>query len=224
MKRRPLVLISLALLVFALPVANSRTGFLIVLLSIFPLALLLVRDVPRLIPWSLAGFGMAAVGFFISPRTGRLLLNSFTRPGSDPNTQVRLERFDQVPDLMASDPFIGTGYLTHDPGIQIFDNAYNLAAVEVGIIGVALFVAFFMSVLGRSWAAYRLARDDEKVLVVGGVIAAGALLIGGATFDAWTFDQFFPTALVVMGLAVGTSDSIFRRQRQAKPVPELVSA
>ena len=38
-----------------------------------------------------------------------------------------------------------------------------------------------------------------------------ALLAASGTFDAWTFDQFFPTCLMVIGLAIGRSDVIVER-------------
>jgi O-antigen ligase len=218
-KNRKWLILTTAILVIGLPVTNSRTGFVILVVAAIPFLILSSRNLVRMIPWSLAAALVFAAAFAVSPQTPRLLLNSFTNPGEDPNTQVRIERFARLPELISDRPYIGTGYLTHDPGIQIFDNAYNLALVETGFVGLALFVLFFLLILGRCWSAFRLASEREGALPFAGVAASIALIVGGATFDAWTFDQFFPTALIIMGLGTGRAAVIQRRA--GLPHPEM---
>jgi len=204
-----------AILVVSLPVANSRTPFVMLAIATLPLAILMVRELPRIIPWALALLLVLGVAFVISPQTPRLLLDSVTKSAQDQNTQIRIERFERIPELLAPRPIVGAGYLTHDPDIQIFDNAYNLGLIEFGILGLVFTVWWFLIVLVRSWTATRSAKAREKVLPVAGALAAIALLAGSLTFDAWTFDQFFPTCLIVMGLGVGRSDAILRRPHEA---------
>ncbi|MGI9641436.1 MAG: O-antigen ligase family protein [Acidimicrobiia bacterium] len=204
------------ILFFGLPLANSRTGFVIIVGLALPLLLLATPRLPTVIRWSIPVLFAMAIAFTVSPETPRLLLNSFTDPGSDPNTQIRLERLDRLPELTAERPFLGAGYLTHDPAIQIFDNGYNLALVELGILGLAAFLAFVMASLIRSWSGAVRAGPDEIILPIAGVIAALALLVGGTTFDAWTFDQFFPTCICLLGLGLGRSAVILRRGSEEK--------
>jgi O-antigen ligase len=116
---------------------------------------------------------------------------------------------------MEEHPFVGAGYLTHDPGIQYFDNAYGKALVELGVIGFALLILFFLSALVATWGATTKAGEYEIVLPAVGVVAALSLLAAGATFDAWTFDQFFPSALILLGVGLGRSAVIFHRERLA---------
>lgn len=199
------------ILFLGLPLANSRTGFVIIVALVLPLLLLAIPQLPSVIRWSIPVLFAMAIAFAVSPETPRLLLNSFTDPGSDPNTQIRVERFERLPELTAERPFLGAGYLTHDPAIQIFDNGYNLALVELGILGLAAFIAFVVTSLVRSWTGAIRAGPDEVILPIVGVIAALALLAGGTTFDAWTFDQFFPTCICLLGLGLGRSAVVLRR-------------
>ncbi len=209
--RRWWLLAALAGLILGLPATNSRTGFVILIVAVVPLLVLSLKHLARVIPLLGSAAILMLAAFAISPQTPRLLLNSFTRPDTDPNLDVRVERFDLLPQLVSERPLTGAGYLTHDPSIGIFDNAYNLALVETGIIGVGLFIAFFVMVLIRCWSAHGRALPGEEAVVFAGVAAALALLVGGATFDAWTFDQFFPTALILMGLGAGRARIIESR-------------
>jgi hypothetical protein len=160
------------------------------------------------------------VAFAISPQTPRILLDSVTRSSQDENTQIRIEQYDQIPELLAPRPILGAGYLTLDPDIQIFDNAYLTGLIEFGILGLVFTLWWFLLALVRCWAAARSAMAWEKVLPISGALAVTALLAGSATFDAWTFDQFLPTCLIVLGLGVGRSDVIGRRAR-GEPTPTV---
>ena len=218
-RSRKWLIVGAIVLVVSLPVPNSRTGFVMLAVAVVPLSILMVQKLPQLIVWSLAVVFVLGIAFALSPQTPRLLLDSVTRPEQDVNTQQRLERFERVPELLAPRPIVGAGYLTHDPEIQIFDNAYNLGIIEFGILGVVTTIWWFLIVLVRSWGATMWATQREKVLTIAGVAAVLSLLAASATFDAWTFDQYFPTCLVVLGLAVGRSDVVLRRTERWRDPP-----
>ena len=209
----------LACLALGLPAPNSRTGFVMLALALIPLVFLAIRHLPRVIPMMAAAVFLAGLAFALSPETPRLLLNSITQPDEDPNFEVRVERFQILPQLVSERPLVGAGYLTHDPEIQIWDNAYNLAMVETGVLGLALTILFFLMAIGRCWSAYTRARTYDKPLIFAGVAAGIALLTGGITFDAWTFDQFLPTSLILMGLGTGTARTVEARTPKTRPVP-----
>lgn len=226
-RAKVLLAISAAVLMIGLPVANSRTGFVIVVLLTLPLLVLLVEKTPKILTWAVPLVFASAIAFAVSPGTPRLLLNSFTNPGADPNTTVRIERFSRIPELLEARPFLGAGYLTYDPQIQFFDNAYNLALIELGIIGLIVAVVFFIACLIRTWTGAVRAKGTEAVLPIAGVIGTLAILAGGLTFDAWTFDQFFPTCLILMGLGLGRSAVVLRRRNEDEILvhrPEMVDA
>jgi O-antigen ligase len=205
--------ISAGILMLALPVANSRTGFVILGVAAVPLVVLGLTRASRIVFWSIPMMAALMASVVVSPSTPRLLLNSITNWGQDQNTTVRLARFSRIPELLDDRPFLGAGYLTHDPSIQIFDNAYNLWLIELGIIGLAVFLAFLVAAIVTCWRAARMATHAERMLPIAGVIGVLCLLIGGATFDAWTFDQFLPTALILVGLGLGRSAIILHRAR-----------
>ncbi|MDH3500043.1 MAG: hypothetical protein OEM97_07975, partial [Acidimicrobiia bacterium] len=198
---------------------NSRTGFVMVIVIGVVIAVIYSYKTNELLQMSfVALFGIPVI-FFVSPDTPRLLLNFFTGVRTDQNVDVRIERFAVLPDLIAEHPFIGAGYLTHDPGIQIFDNAYNLAVVELGFIGLGLMLAFIFTVLIRTLpTAFRHRRTDSGIVAMGAV-AAISMLLGAATFDAWTFDQFLPTCVLLMGLGVARADALWDRGKVAAGSP-----
>lgn len=218
-KQRVWLALAGGVLVLALPVSNSRTGFVMIVAALIPLFVLSLRDVSRMVFWSIPMIGVLLASVAVSPSTPRLILNSFTNPGGDRNTTVRLARFSRVPELLDDRPFLGAGYLTHDPAIQIFDNAYNLWLIELGVVGLTVFLLFLIAALVMCWRATRLAEPRERVLPIVGVIAVISLLAGGATFDAWTFDQFFPTAIILLGLGLGRSAVILHREPARLPEP-----
>lgn len=205
--------IGLALNLAALPVSNSRTGF-VMLIAILPVLVVLnAKRIPQMVPLGLilaVFLGMAVVMF---PSSFRLILNSFTNASDDPNTQIRVERLELVPQLIEERPILGAGYLSFDPDIQVFDNAYNLALVELGMLGTAMLVMFFLVGINRCRQGAHFATDDEAIFPLAGFIAGLSLLVGGITFDAWTFDQFFPTCLALMALGCGRTHAIMNRLR-----------
>jgi hypothetical protein len=206
--------------VLALPVTNSRTGFFILILGGLGIGLLQVRKWPRTLSLGLGMIGLMGIAFVISPQTTGLLADSVTQPERDPNIVVRLTRAEMVPDLMSERPLIGPGYLTTDVNQVLFDNAYYLGLLELGVLGFLLLISFFLLCLARSVGALSRAGPGEHPVVLAGALGVFCLFLGGAAFDAWTFDQFFPTCLILLGIGVGRADIVFRRRsdqtRQAR--------
>ncbi|NHZ70230.1 MAG: hypothetical protein GWP18_01165 [Proteobacteria bacterium] len=220
-RQRTWLMVAGGVLVLALPVTNSRTAFVMLGVALLPIVILHVRKLPQILIWSLPMLAALALAFAISPETPRLLLNSVTNSGNDQNTQVRIERFSRVPELLEAHPMIGAGYLTHDVSIQLFDNAYNKAIIEFGVLGFASVIMFFLTALVTAWRATVRARDSEVVLPAIAVAAILSVLAAGATFDAWTFDQFFPTVLILMGVGLGRSAVILHRDRTEENTTNL---
>jgi len=222
-RQRRLYALLLVPQVLALPVTNSRTGFFILILAGLGIALLQVRKWPSALPLGLGMAGLMGIAFVISPRTARLLLNTLTQPERDPNIVVRAERAAMVPDLMSERPLIGPGYITTDVSQVLFDNAYYKGLLELGVLGFLLLISFFLMCFARSIGGLSRADPGEHPVLIAGALGALCLLIGGATFDAWTFDQFFPTCLILLGIGVGRADVVLRRQsaissHQVRPV------
>lgn len=215
-KQRRLYLLLLIPQLLALPFTNSRTGFFILILAGLVMALLQIRKWPRALHLALGLTGIMGLALVVSPGTARLLLNSLTQPEQDPNIVVRVDRAELVPELMADRPLLGSGYITTDVGEVLFDNAYYLGLVEFGVLGLLLLVTFFLLCFSRSFVALGRANPDEQPVVLAGALGVLCLLAGGATFDAWTFDQFFPTCLILLGLGAGRADVVLRDHRPTR--------
>lgn len=211
-RRRRMFLLLLVPQLLALPVTNSRTGFFILALGGAAIALLQVRAWPRALHLVLGISALIAAGLLISPGTGDLLLESLAQPEQDPNIVVRVERAELVPELLAERPLIGPGYLTTDVGNVLFDNAYYLALLELGIVGFLLLITFFLLCMFRSISALNRSGPVERPLVLSGALGVLCVLLGATTFDALTFDQFFPTCLILMGLGAGRADLLLKSQ------------
>jgi hypothetical protein len=205
--------------VMALPVTNSRTGFFVLILAGLGIVFLQIRKWPTALPLAIGVTGLMGIAFVISPRTARLLLNSLTQPERDPNIVVRAERAATVPDLMSERPLIGPGYITTDVSRVLFDNAYYKALLELGVVGFLLLMSFFLGCFVRSVSGLEHADPDEHPVVLAGALGVLCLLFGGATFDAWTFDQFFPTCLILLGIGAGRADIVLRRHG-ARPLKQ----
>jgi len=191
LRQRVLVVLGALVVVVALPTPNSRTAFVILGFSVLPLMLLMINHLPRTV-LLFVGFVIAlGAGFVLSPETPELLLNSVFEAEDDATTQVRIERFDVLPDLVEQRPIIGAGYLTH----------------------LILTVWWFLLCLVRAWSGTVRSEPADAILTASGVAGVLAILAGALTFDAWTFDQFLPMCLIVIGLGVGRSDVVLRQWR-----------
>lgn len=209
-RKRRLYLILLIPQVLALPVTNSRTGFFILIGVGLVMAIIQVKWWPRALHLALGLTVIMGIALAMSPGTARLLLNSLTQPEQDANIVVRVDRAELVPELMADRPIIGPGYITTDVSEVLFDNAYYKGLLELGILGFTLLVSFFLICLFRSYSASGRAGPGDAPVALAGALGALCLFAGAATFDAWTFDQFFPTCLILLGLGAGRADLILR--------------
>lgn len=218
-RERRLYLALLVPQVLALPVTNSRTGFFILIVAGIVMALIQVKWWPRALHLVLGMTITMGIALALSPGTARLLLNSLTQPEQDANIVVRVDRADAVPELMADRPIIGPGYITTDVNEVLFDNAYYKALLELGILGFTLLVTFFLICFFRSYAASGRAGPREAPAVLAGALGALGLFVGAATFDAWTFDQFFPTCLILLGLGAGRADIVLRDHVRGRSFP-----
>lgn len=110
----------------------------------------------------------------------------------------------------------------HGYAIRPHENELGILA-ELGLIGLALWVAVLALIARRLWVAYRTLPDGEltgKPLAVTAIIAFAALIATGTTVDLRLFD--FPTAVVflVAGAAIGWSE----RMKQSRESTEAFVA
>jgi len=170
--------------------------------------LLLLPFLPRrfrnwLLSLGVLGAGAVAVLF---PRIVRATLAAFTTVADDPSALSRANALARVPEFTAASPIVGAGWGTFLPRYYIFDNAWVLMLVEVGIAGVAMFV---LMVLSGIFAAFRSASRsttvDQRVLAAGLAAAVTAAAVQMALFDGMAFGQFAGTLFLLLGCGVAVS-------------------
>jgi O-antigen ligase len=210
---RRFLLVGIGVLLVGIGATSSRTGFvMLAVLGLF-IAVASVRQLPRALP--LVGIlVLGTIGIAVAaPTTPRLILDFFTGRVTDNSVDVRLNRTDSIPELLAERPIVGAGYLTGDPNVVLFDNAYFTQLIELGVLGLALLVAFLLAIMVRCYGALAIAPDSERPLLLAGVIAGISLLVASATYDAFSFDQFLPACVLIMGVGIARADVLRRADR-----------
>ncbi|MGZ0711657.1 O-antigen ligase family protein (plasmid) [Coraliomargarita sp. W4R53] len=162
---------------------------------------------PRTYRW-VVGFGglLAAIAtVFLVPGVMGTTLALFTQATDDPSTQSRTNALARVPEFLGTSPFIGQGFGTFLPRYYIFDNAWVLITVELGIVGVLAFLAMvgtgvFSALRGAKVSAY------EETTSLGYATAASLVTISVLFlfFDGLSF----PIAAGTFALVIGVSGAI----------------
>ena len=198
---------------FAIGATNQRTGVVALAAVAVVIVLTQVDRLPSMIPLSAAvAAGGVTVALF-SRSTARLILNFVTGVQTDQNVDVRLSKYSALPELLERRPFIGAGYLTHDPLLLTFDNGYLTTLVELGIIGFAILIGFLLVVGGRMFAALGRAQLSDRPILLSAVVAVTVLMASMSTFDALSFTQLFPTVLIVIAVGLARADQLRLKSR-----------
>lgn len=195
----PVVLIGLAV-----PTSVSRSAIISVGLAVALLVVLMpVRQ--RLVALCAAPLAVTAV--FVSAPGVIGTLWAFFRAGStDDSVRARLYDYPEVERLVQQAPWLGHGGGTYMPGnMLILDNQYLKSAIELGLLGVAALLAYFLVPLISALVARRRSTDPELRLLCAAL--AGAALAAGVcsvTFDSLSFPMFSCVYALVIGL-IGAS-------------------
>ena len=104
---------------------------------------------------ALAGAGAAfLVACWVAiPGLVGTLRSLFQNADNDPSVQARLDRTPEVLRLITEHLWFGRGFETssHLRSIPRLDNEIQKMAIETGLIGVAVFVAFIVTVVWNRW-------------------------------------------------------------------------
>lgn len=210
--RRALWWLVLGLLLVGALVSLSRTGVVMLIAAVGVFVWLRPTQTLRL--WPLLPPTIVVV-HFMAPGVLRELLSSFFPTGGLAAEQQqatvgsgRLASLGPALDVVAQHPILGGGYGTRIPlgpnaNSFIVDDMWLSLGIEVGIIGVAVWLWLFVRFIRRS---SRVAKDDASRLgwLMTAVTATVlAYAIGMLTFDTLSFIQV--TFLLVIVLAIGAS-------------------
>ena len=81
-------------------------------------------------------------------------------------------------------------------------------------------VALILAILVRCYGTLSFAPESDRPLLLVGAIAAISLLIASGTYDAFSFDQFLPTCLLLMGVGLARADLLRRAGSPRSPTTQ----
>lgn len=136
----------------------------------------------------------------------------FLNLGNDPSIEGRTRDYAIVGHLFHERPLLGRGFFTFIPVLyRTFDNAYLLALVELGAIGLGALILMFLIGIFTARGARRAA-PDPRGRDLGQALAASLAAIG---LSASTFDMLsFPMAATLTFLLLGCAGALWRIHRQ----------
>ena len=192
--------IAVCLLLTCMILTFSRGSFFGLAVACFALALL---RYPRLI-W----IGLAVlVAIYLLPFTQDYVAHFISGlRGEDLATQMRLGEYKDAITLISRYPWFGVGF-AGTPDVDTYlgvSNVYLLIAENMGLVGLAAFLATVLGHLWRGVAALRSPQTRSKVsaTTIGLYVAIVGAMAGGL-LDHYLFNLVFPHASSLLWLTMG---------------------
>lgn len=224
---------AMALLLITLILNQSRFAWIAVGLQTVLWALMSSEHVRRYfrraVIWSLPAIVAAIVGWFFLPATlresliGRFVDFTYISEGRGSAT-VRLVNYRQLLEMARESPWIGRGAGTWGDllGTSLMGTAptttYLYILVEVGIIGLALFLLAIMLYLRRLWLARRYADPQLRLYLSAAVLGVIGVFLAGWFVDVKSTLAYYP----LFGFYLGLARLALMPAAQAVPVPVAV--
>jgi hypothetical protein len=164
---------------------------------------------------------VAAVVFAALPGLLSTTVALFAGAAADPSTQSRTSGLERIPEFMSTSPLVGSGFGTFLPRYYIFDNQWALIAVELGILGIIAFAAFFIAGIWSAAQARRSSEYDTRLL--GHALAASLLNVAVlfAFFDGLAFPIAGGMLFLLAGLCGSARTVVSAETRTEAPPPAL---
>jgi hypothetical protein len=190
----------LGAIALGVPVAVSRSA---VLGAVVGLLVVFIGLDPKVRPRALVATGIFAVALYATtPGLLGTIRNLFVNAGSDSSITTRTSDYQVVGEFLRESPFIGRGPGTFLPRYLILDNQYLLSAIEIGLIGLAAVIVYFLATAFLARGA-RHRSSEPGMRDLGQSLAAAGLAgcVAAFTFDAFSFLMFAGFIPVCLGLA-----------------------
>lgn len=172
-------------LALGLPLAVSRSGIIVVAISLCVFAL--GFDWRRLLNGAALTLMFLVAMWGTVPGLLGTIRNLFLGWETDSSVQDRIERFPIVMEYVAERPWFGIGGGTYSvEEYPLLDNAYYGWMITHGLLGLVVLLSFFLVAISVAFLTRRLASDAETRSLA--LALAGALL--GAAVTTGTFDSF----------------------------------
>jgi polysaccharide biosynthesis protein PslJ len=210
---------------------GSRTAIVMLTVALLVFLRLKPREVRRLWPALLPAlvivhvFLPGAIGSFreaFFPKGGIVAEQSTLAPGENP--QLAGGRIRQLVPMLseaASHPVFGEGFATRITGFNstfrnapILDDQWLDSVLELGYVGLALWVWLVVRTVRRLSSAARAATGDgDDWLFVSLAAAVASFAVGMLTYDAFSFIQFTFLFWILLGL----SSAMLRTREDRQP-------
>jgi hypothetical protein len=151
-----------------------------------------------------AGVVVVVTTFALSPGLWSTTFRLFSGAAQDPSTQSRTRALERIPEFMSPSPVFGSGFGLFLPRYYIFDNQWVLIAIEVGVLGLVAFAAFFVAGIWSALTSRRSGTADLRLL--GHALAAS--LFNVALLFAFFDGLSFPIAGGMLFLLAGLCGSV----------------
>ncbi|MCW2540866.1 MAG: hypothetical protein JWN95_2591 [Frankiales bacterium] len=189
----------------AVPISISRSAILsaaVVLLILLPTW---ARPLRRRAYAFIVALGL--VLYVTVPGLIGTLTSLFTGISQDSSATSRTDSYQLATEFIARAPIFGRGFRTFLPTYRILDNQYLGLAIELGLVGVSIFLIFLLTATFGSMAVRR-GNTDQSTRSLGQAFAAsvGAAGLSFAVYDAFSF----PMAASLLFLIVGCSGALRR--------------
>jgi O-antigen ligase len=213
----------------AVPTSVSRSAILAagIALGVFVVCLPARRRIS-----AIAGVMVAVAGIFVAAHGLIGTLDHFFFAGtSDASIAHRVNNYPYVEMLVRKSPWLGQGGgtyagragFTNLSQAHILDNQYLTTEVEMGAIGLAALVFFFLWPVFTAMVARQGTSDPELRDLCAALLGAGlAAAVCSATFDSLSFPMFINELALVTGLT-GATWLLVTRQPTPAVEPTQVS-
>jgi len=150
--------------------------------------------------------------------------------GEDLATQMRLGEYKDAITLISRYPWFGVGF-AGTPDVDTYlgvSNVYLLIAENMGLVGLAAFLATVLAHLWRGVAALRSPQTRSKVSATTiGLYVAIVGAIAGGLLDHYLFNLVFPHASsllwLTMGLGAVSLDMDLSGRTQTMPIRPVLA-
>jgi len=206
----PVIFIAIAV---TASVSRSAVLAVVIAMGVFIVGM---RPVHRVTALAVAPVAVAAI-FVTSHGLIGTLKSLFFAGTSDSSIAHRVNTYPLVAELVDQRPWFGQGGGTYiaSTAVNILDNQYLMISIELGLVGVVVFLFYLLwpaiaALVARKRAADQELRDLAAALA-GGALAAA---VGSATFDSLSFPMFVFVQALILGL-IGAVWLIVERERKS---------
>lgn len=210
---RPLAAVPALLIFVGCFMSVSRSAVIVVAVSF----IVLLLGWPRrwrirallIMPFAVVGLRLAVPGLVGT------LISLFKNVVNDPSVSGRTNDYGIVLDVAVDSPWFGRGLFTFVPRYyRIVDNQYLMFGVEIGVLGLAAAVLFFLV----GFLCARAARHRALDAVSRDASLALSASIAGVAVSFATFDALgFPMAAGLVMLLLGLSGAVWRLTAMEDP-------